>query len=769
VDVTKNEDNLSQNSPGGYPWRFMGRPKGQYSNESEITDLLMHEHDANLQKETKSVIQPILEKVTQKLLSENKCTIYDINNGMCDQWAIAVEKLIPNAQAIWLEDLGVDIPHMVILYEGRYYDADVPQGVDDPKDLPISKQASLASTVLNLAKTTGGVTWNVPSNKNLVGTDNYAVAVHPDRSIILEKEPTEQDINDYIEANKDILNAENSLGIWYNKSSGKWYFDVVATLSDREQAIALGKANNQIAIFDLKNFVEVPTGGTGQVVKQAIGPMSGWLAPDGQFYNVMSSHSMWMDHNKDLLRKKYNVNLEEAKNIEGDWDYINWLILKGWSRVDGYLPTELNIQIADINNPPQALERFIWKYNPKVVILEDLKGNDIALDDFSKGLDKALLNPVAKQASIPWVYNPKIFAAKFYKGREGLDTYLDEGQTWTSPEIIQDIKEAKERFDKLGPSFTAYRTIVVDNPVQFIQNVSEGKVGRYTGVGLWWSIYPRQSRTFRYDAPTVGKVANLKGIIQAKDVDWDETIYAYLTWPEESGIKVRSGSSIEVIEIGAEEEKDVLKPLVKTINWIVTASLSKKAGDVSRLTSPMGEEFRVFKNPTPDQIINLLRKSKVTEHMLRYIATGTDVYVWDAYHAVHPEVANMLGLNTDPHWYDGAGVIYDENRAREVAERFQRHELELISKKADSCYTQQQMEEQYTKQHEYSDDPGGGFTVHDWPASSTDYPRPKDLEVYKCRLDQLLKPIYRNYPPGLPEYSITQYIALPADEYYGDY
>jgi 2'-5' RNA ligase len=131
--------------------------------------------------------------------------------------------------------------------------------------------------------------------------------------------------------------------------------------------------------------------------KKAIGPMSGWLAPDGQFYVVNNSHDTWIDQNLKLLEKMYKLPINELKTpqmIEGG-NWVDWLISHGWARVDGYIPSELDFQIADIKSPPRSIENLVWKYNPKVVILEDLQHNDIALDDFSEGLDGALRNPVA--------------------------------------------------------------------------------------------------------------------------------------------------------------------------------------------------------------------------------------------------------------------------------------------------------------------------------------------------------------------------------------
>lgn len=57
--------------------------------------------------------------------------------------------------------------------------------------------------------------------------------------------------------------AQNYLGLWVNE--GKIYIDVAAVLHDKEYAIGLGKAHNQIAIFDLANMATIETGGTGEL------------------------------------------------------------------------------------------------------------------------------------------------------------------------------------------------------------------------------------------------------------------------------------------------------------------------------------------------------------------------------------------------------------------------------------------------------------------------------------------------------------------------
>lgn len=53
------------------------------------------------------------------------------------------------------------------------------------------------------------------------------------------------------------------LGIWYDTDNGEVVLDVSYVLQDRDEAIDRGKKNNQQAIWDIANFEEIDTGGTG--------------------------------------------------------------------------------------------------------------------------------------------------------------------------------------------------------------------------------------------------------------------------------------------------------------------------------------------------------------------------------------------------------------------------------------------------------------------------------------------------------------------------
>ena len=52
-------------------------------------------------------------------------------------------------------------------------------------------------------------------------------------------------------------NEVNAIGGWYNSDNKKYYFDAVIVCEKLADAVALGRANGQIAIFDLNNMVEI--------------------------------------------------------------------------------------------------------------------------------------------------------------------------------------------------------------------------------------------------------------------------------------------------------------------------------------------------------------------------------------------------------------------------------------------------------------------------------------------------------------------------------
>lgn len=61
--------------------------------------------------------------------------VWDINNGLCEQWAERAAELIPGGARV--AKIDPDVDHWVLVYDGKFYDADCPDGVDRWSKLPM--------------------------------------------------------------------------------------------------------------------------------------------------------------------------------------------------------------------------------------------------------------------------------------------------------------------------------------------------------------------------------------------------------------------------------------------------------------------------------------------------------------------------------------------------------------------------------------------------------------------------------------------------------
>lgn len=83
--------------------------------------------------------------------------------------------------------------------------------------------------------------------------------------ITRDKAAVQAKVEAFVASQRDFVTSHSDrfLGGWVD--SGKLHLDVSRNIpsSRRQQAIDLGRRNNQIAVFDLDTFTEIPTGGTG--------------------------------------------------------------------------------------------------------------------------------------------------------------------------------------------------------------------------------------------------------------------------------------------------------------------------------------------------------------------------------------------------------------------------------------------------------------------------------------------------------------------------
>ena len=106
----------------------------------------------------------------------------------------------------------------------------------------------LAIAAIAAANTEG---FTVSANTLAPITIGYAVAVKDTQNSFGFAGMVE--VYKYIQQHPEI----NAVGGWYNQDNGKFYFDATIVCKDLDTALELGRAHNQIAIFDLNTLTEI--------------------------------------------------------------------------------------------------------------------------------------------------------------------------------------------------------------------------------------------------------------------------------------------------------------------------------------------------------------------------------------------------------------------------------------------------------------------------------------------------------------------------------
>lgn len=88
-------------------------------------------------------------------------------------------------------------------------------------------------------------------------------------------------LSSYMKQHKaEFNNSNNYLGLWHNTEDGQVYLDVSENIQDEAEATSRGRERDQISIWDVANFKEIPTGGTGGIEKTRGGSTSRYIEDD---------------------------------------------------------------------------------------------------------------------------------------------------------------------------------------------------------------------------------------------------------------------------------------------------------------------------------------------------------------------------------------------------------------------------------------------------------------------------------------------------------
>lgn len=118
------------------------------------------------------------------------------------------------------------------------------------KNLVISSVAALA------ALNPEGFTVNAANLQPV--TTVYAVSlIQTQNSFGAEGLAKVANVIDELQASGNLNGRTLAFGGWYDSESGLYYYDVTVIFEDRAEAIEAGRANEQLAIFDLANLEEI--------------------------------------------------------------------------------------------------------------------------------------------------------------------------------------------------------------------------------------------------------------------------------------------------------------------------------------------------------------------------------------------------------------------------------------------------------------------------------------------------------------------------------
>lgn len=138
----------------------------------------------------------------------------------------------------------------------------------------LTLDAGVAQSIVERVRANGGLSVSMVDGSE--PTEGFMVAKGGKQSAIVDADefydPVKgpEAMSSFLKGNRELSEGAY-LGLWHNQADGKVYLDVSENIMDRATAIAAGRERDQISIWDVANFEEIDTGGTGAVGKAVAG------------------------------------------------------------------------------------------------------------------------------------------------------------------------------------------------------------------------------------------------------------------------------------------------------------------------------------------------------------------------------------------------------------------------------------------------------------------------------------------------------------------
>jgi hypothetical protein len=359
----------------------------------------------------------------------------DINTGMCENFVYNVRKVYPEAKEVGIRMEKPNGPfHTVLRYNGKFYDSETPDGVNNlrdiqfvqqwPKNTPLytdnsngltAKQADLwpaqeeAEDMLDhhpgyLAyeygqdKTSKNKSLNLDKAVEILNAgSNKVVSINAKDHTVTMADGAIMSFDDATKAAADISKtADGFTGAEFSTDD----FGVNPTMdigpwsSPEDQGARPQKSpfpNTGWLPADDDNLDEQPSSNVASTIKRPFSKKANpdsryWISPDGTEYNAGTHHGAWIKLNKDLLNQQ-GIN---TSTIGYAWDS---LIKNGWARVSNEpAGTGFQIQVDDLKHVPQFLDGFVSRnfMDGNVIEMGDQSGNLVRISDPFPSIQKAV-------------------------------------------------------------------------------------------------------------------------------------------------------------------------------------------------------------------------------------------------------------------------------------------------------------------------------------------------------------------------------------------
>ena len=420
-----NEDNLDQNSPGGYPRRFMGKPKGEwFSNEGEVNNALidmLKNREAALDSMTKIAgnadggwISPTGQYIPTSdhfgyvathladfglsQLEESTQTKFELDSAVVramqyifDQGWLRVRVW---GDAILIQ--GNNINNVKSHAEDFIYD-----NLESAKRIRIETDNEQAYTCTTDEFKAEG--WDaflkqpIMAKQAVLDFDNqYPLASGSvDGRTVIDGVPNQSSIGASL-TDYDILPGIREVSFSsFTQMPNLSYYSVDEEKRTKQLAEQIQQSNEitplivavdnqgpyilegghrfdalrELGANSFPAMVVLDNESLNRMAKQA-SSNSYWIDPKGEVYIVPgTTHDIWMINESQLLKNKYNIDTEKE-----DWRN---LIERGWTRVNA-TDDSVSMEVADLNNIPPFLTKFIREYmgeTPKVFIEDRLNNS----------------------------------------------------------------------------------------------------------------------------------------------------------------------------------------------------------------------------------------------------------------------------------------------------------------------------------------------------------------------------------------------------------